>query len=519
MATLRQEIDKLSDETQDKIDEVLDAMANASSAQQKKDLEEQLSELEKEEDNIIGMRMRYTASQLAAAADPIARADLDLRHNALKKIGKALASILGTVIGVVDHEIHEEDDDHVVIDDQNGAVSAADEPTIQITDQDITILSTVTQSEVGHFGKYGDAVLEGAVKAVVDTIINRVAHTGFPSTIEAVVNQKKQFSAINASGTWTTLPSPKAKLVAIVTKHVEARSEGEASSIGGATHFLNPHQSSSSAMAAWGQFLVDHAIASFGDNAKGDIHFHGFPPNGKAPGGYVFSYNGHLSRFSGDGRALKAATASTPDEVVASALKEWDFWGKSTWNLITGKKFRKHRDDDPTFAKYVRDTYCPLMLSGGDLPSLADIEDDIFFWSAVTISYIIRQAGIPKDAFKVSASHSTYIVEAIKAKKNKDSTKAFWGYRIDDASVAPEPGDIIGYPRAKNMTKAKSLTYYDKTGWYGSHTDIVVAKRPGELDVIGGNVRDSVTLKTLKLDGNGRIDDPHHFWFVLMKKQ
>ena len=46
-----------------------------------------------------------------------------------------------------------------------------------------------------------------------------------------------------------------------------------------------------------------------------------------------------------------------------------------------------------------------------------------------------------------------------------------------------------------------------------------MAKRPGEIDVIGGNVRDSVTKKTLALNNKGQLVDPNHDWFVVLKKR
>jgi hypothetical protein len=50
-----------------------------------------------------------------------------------------------------------------------------------------------------------------------------------------------------------------------------------------------------------------------------------------------------------------------------------------------------------------------------------------------------------------------------------------------------------------------------------SHCDLVVAKRSNEIDVIGGNVSDSVTKKTLKLDANGKVKDATRPWFVVIK--
>lgn len=205
---------------------------------------------------------------------------------------------------------------------------------------------------------------------------------------------------------------------------------------------------------------------------------------------------------------------SNGSSIVAAALKEWNFWGRTTIDPNTGVLSRKHRDDERPFSIYVRETYCSLV---GDKPKLSEIEDDIYFWSAVTISYMLSEAGLTKDQFKFSNAHHNYIRESIKA-KNKDPSKAYWGYRITDNDAVPELGDIIGRGRANGMTFAKAQKLYDRKTRYSSHTDIVVAVRPGAVDVIGGNVKDSVTLRTIRTDSNGKIAGKNHSIFVVMKK-
>lgn len=79
-----------------------------------------------------------------------------------------------------------------------GGASGGKMRRILVTESDLDALMRVANSEVGHFGKYGEAQLRGGLAAVVDTIFNRVAHDKFPNTIEEVVDQPKQFSAINA---------------------------------------------------------------------------------------------------------------------------------------------------------------------------------------------------------------------------------------------------------------------------------------------------------------------------------
>lgn len=55
--------------------------------------------------------------------------------------------------------------------------------------------------------------------------------------------------------------------------------------------------------------------------------------------------------------------------------------------------------------------------------------------------------------------------------------------------------------------------------------DIVVdISRPGEIDVIGGNVSSSVTLKTLKVDSQGKLIPTNNKsgdypWFAVLANQ
>ena len=122
---------------------------------------------------------------------------------------------------------------------------------IAVTDQDVEALARVSHSEVGNFGKFGDDVLADALGAVVDTIFNRAIYptSEFPKTIQGVINQPMQFSAINNIGTWKGLPEATPKNFNIVLRHVQRRATGTDSKIKGAAHFFNPAISN----PPWGQ--------------------------------------------------------------------------------------------------------------------------------------------------------------------------------------------------------------------------------------------------------------------------
>ena len=58
---------------------------------------------------------------------------------------------------------------------------------------------------------------------------------------------------------------------------------------------------------------------------------------------------------------------ATIGSILTAAANEWEKWGRSTWNVITGQKQIAHTDDENDFAQYVIDNYCSV---GGGNPSL-----------------------------------------------------------------------------------------------------------------------------------------------------
>jgi hypothetical protein len=194
---------------------------------------------------------------------------------------------------------------------------------IDLTQRELDALSRTAMSEVGHFGRYGEAVLEGGVAAVVDTIINRVAHPAFPATVDAVVDAPYQFSAIGGpggSGTWGKLKAASPTVQGIVERHLVRRAGAGSCTVKGATHFLNPHLSSAKALAQWGNHVVANHVAVWG--AKQDVHYHGYAPDVQPAPTYVLVFRGNSCTFSGRGVAQGAmqvvATEIEVDEGLAS---------------------------------------------------------------------------------------------------------------------------------------------------------------------------------------------------------
>lgn len=128
-------------------------------------------------------------------------------------------------------------------------------------------------------------------------------------------------------------------------------------------------------------------------------------------------------------------------------------------------------------------------------------------WSAAFISWVMKEAGMGQ-RFSYSDWHAHYIRNSIRYRQANNRDFAFWGYRIYER--APKVGDLVGYARSKGTSYDYQRTVYP------SHTDLVVAVRPNEIDVIGGNVKDSVTKKTLRTDDKGFLVDKQYRWFVIM---
>jgi hypothetical protein len=139
-------------------------------------------------------------------------------------------------------------------------------------------------------------------------------------------------------------------------------------------------------------------------------------------------------------------------------------------------------------------------------------EDGNYAWSAAFISYVMRLAGAG-DGFPYSATHADYIDAA--ARRDR-------GVRLSAERVthyAPQLGDLICAWRGQTPVTFDELP----TGRFPAHCDIVVWRRPGVLDVIGGNVDNAVTMKPIPITADGRLAgpdgivlDPEHHWFVVL---
>ena len=115
-------------------------------------------------------------------------------------------------------------------------------------------------------------------------------------------------------------------------------------------------------------------------------------------------------------------------------------------------------------------------------------------WSSAFISYLMRMAGAGDD-FKYASSHSQYIAQAVKNRKENNSKK-FKAYKPNEVDV--KVGDLVCYPRQSGVG-------YDSGAGYKSHCDLITSIDNNIAVGIGGNVSDSVSKKNYTLK-DGKID-------------
>lgn len=123
-------------------------------------------------------------------------------------------------------------------------------------------------------------------------------------------------------------------------------------------------------------------------------------------------------------------------------------------------------------------------------------------WSAVFVSWCVKQAGATASEFKFAQSHSVFVNKAIS--NTVQNTGVLRGRKITE--YTPKPGDIIHNNRGGST---HDYEYAKKHADYASHSAIVI--EVGEdlngkyALTIGGNEGDSIRVKEIRLDKNGLI--------------
>lgn len=123
-------------------------------------------------------------------------------------------------------------------------------------------------------------------------------------------------------------------------------------------------------------------------------------------------------------------------------------------------------------------------------------------WSAAFVSWVMRRAGLSD--FPASARHVDYVRTAWRQPTRNPYLL------VSPHEATPAAGDLLCYVRANKRALGPDglLEQLDGNGGLAMHCDIVVAAMPGDMAwLVGGNVQQTVTLRMLRLDAQGRFAD------------
>jgi hypothetical protein len=186
-------------------------------------------------------------------------------------------------------------------------------------------------------------------------------------------------------------------------------------------------------------------------------------------------------------------TSAFAAQVETVATGQWNFFGDQTYDINGHVVQVGHKEGDDGWYQRVG-TY---WLDGTNTQSVDGRNHDMP-WSAAFISWVMRTSGAG-DRFRYSTQHSVYIYQAIRDLLQNNAAAGYWGWRLNE--LKPNIGDLVCWSRQPGID-------YDHQngGDYKGHCDIVVEVRSDRVNVIGGNVGDSVTRRPLPLNAAGFLN-------------
>lgn len=227
---------------------------------------------------------------------------------------------------------------------------------------------------------------------------------------------------------------------------------------------------------------------------------------------------GILSDRTGDPE-VKATPSARPGDVTAQprvrtrligvVSREWQFFGGAAWRYKRPSTGHARLEHEPGYRERVQHYWKSALRR--------DVRDTRRIgWSGAFISFVMKEAGA-KQGFPYSGTHTTYIARAIRNRKKGLTNASIVGYKPGE--YAPRPGDMV----CNSLTAGIDYDNIDRR--YSAHCDVVVARGFRHVEVIGGNLTNSVRKRVLLTDENGhvfpnqprRIDPYVKRWFVIIK--
>lgn len=195
---------------------------------------------------------------------------------------------------------------------------------------------------------------------------------------------------------------------------------------------------------------------------------------------------------------------------VDVALTQWKRFGFSTRPLHGHAKIVGLENASP-YVDYVNDYWKAV-----DKPTFNG--NTPIPWSAAFISFCFKEAGAQK-AFPYDTGHAGYCSSIVRSPTLYPDLSV-----LDPASAVIEIGDLVLAARSGDgcstppKTHDAAMKLFGRGRFFCSHADIVVEVREGELDVVGGNVSNSVTRTTFASVG-GIVADPRSVWLAVVRNR
>jgi predicted chitinase len=172
------------------------------------------------------------------------------------------------------------------------------------------------------------------------------------------------------------------------------------------------------------------------------------------------------------------------------ALAEWEKFGGQTYDAAGHALHIGHKEGEDPYYRYVGEYW----KDGVENDTLTG-RDHSVPWSAAFISWVMRSAGAG-GRFTYSPQHSVYIFRAIKDLLQARPQASYYCYQLREWK--PQVGDLVCWARRDGIDY-----HHQNGGDYPGHCDVVVEVGGEEVQIVGGNVGNSVTKRPLKLTEGG----------------
>lgn len=210
-----------------------------------------------------------------------------------------------------------------------------------------------------------------------------------------------------------------------------------------------------------------------------------------------------------------APNPSMKRTMISRANQEWSYFGRQTVVFKGAEESIPHvgdwEDDDYGHSRRVNSYWRAVGKPG------IDGMDCQKPWSAAFISWIMQSSGVPERQFRRTPAHWVYLTDMIQSASLPG--RYFVPRRLSDYS--PQPGDLVcAYRKPSYVRTFNGYASASALNGVSGHCDLVVANNGRTLDVIGGNVRNSVSKSTLELDSQGRMQQvPRRPWFLILENR